>query len=97
MEPFLRMNEDIVATKAHLSEPIKLAVLDKIPATNGTLGSSWVDEVFLSPGFVYQSVAVWLRQWCACPLPTSVVFHRCSLVRLVVEVYIIIQHTDLAV
>ena len=28
MEPFLRMIEDIITTKAHLSEPIKLAVLD---------------------------------------------------------------------
>ena len=70
MEPCLRTIEDIIITKAHLSESIKLAVLNRFPAFNGTLGSSW-DEVFVSPGYLYQSVAVWIRQWCACPLPTS--------------------------
>jgi hypothetical protein len=50
MEPCFRTIEDIVITKAHLSESIKLAVLNRFPALNGTLGSSW-DEVFVSPGY----------------------------------------------
>jgi hypothetical protein len=70
MEPYLRTIEDIVTTKAHLSEPIKLAVLDNFASTSGTLGSSW-DEAFLSPGFVYQWVAIWVRQWCACSVLTA--------------------------
>ena len=70
LEPLLKEIEDIIWTKAHLAEPVKL---NSVTATFTfrALGCSW-EEAFVSPGLFYQYVAVWTRQWCAplhCPIP----------------------------
>ena len=61
MEPLLTTIEDIVQTKAHLAEPVKLSLLKKLPFVE--LGHSW-DEAFGSAGVLYMLVVVWVRQWC---------------------------------
>jgi hypothetical protein len=72
LEPLLKEIEDIIWTKAHLAEPVKL---NSVTATFTfrALGCSW-DEAFVSPGVLYQNVAVWTRQWCVpfqFPLPDA--------------------------
>jgi hypothetical protein len=68
LEPLLKKIEDIVCTKAHLAEPIKLnSAMAKLPFTE--LGCGW-EEAFMSAGAMCQIVVVWTRQWCAashCP------------------------------
>jgi hypothetical protein len=78
LEPLLKEIEDIIWTKAHLAEPVKL---NSVTATFTfrALGCSW-EEAFVSPGVLYQYVAVWTRQWCALrPFPVSIA--RCTLVQ----------------
>lgn len=69
LEPLLKEIEDIIWTKAHLAEPVKLnSVTAIVPYPE--LGCSW-EDAFMSPGVLYQTVAVWTRQWCAplhCPM-----------------------------
>jgi hypothetical protein len=80
LEPLLKEIENIVCTKAHLAEPVKLnSAIAKLPFTE--LGCSW-EEAFISPGGLYQNVAAWTRQWCA-PLhsPTCNAWSACSLFR----------------
>jgi hypothetical protein len=67
MEPFLNTIEDIIQTKAHLAEPVKISGLEKIPFVE--LGRSW-DEAFGSAGSLYLLVVMWVRQWC-------VLVHHC--------------------
>jgi hypothetical protein len=68
LEPLLKEIEDIIWTKAHLAEPVKLnSVTSTFPYAE--MGCSW-EEAFVSPGALYHYVAVWTRQWCApfhCP------------------------------
>jgi hypothetical protein len=76
LEPLLKEIEDIIWTKAHLAEPVKL---NSVTATFTfrALGCSW-EEAFVSPGLLYQTVAVWTRQWCApfqFPLPDARLCH----------------------
>jgi hypothetical protein len=73
MEPFLTAIEDIVQTKAHLAEPVKISVLEKFPFVE--LGQS-LDDAFGSAGVLYQLVVVWVRQWCV------LVHHNCGFVLL---------------
>jgi hypothetical protein len=61
MEPLLTTIEDIILTKAHLAEPVKISVLEKLPFVE--LGKSW-DDAFGSAGVLYQLVVVSVRQWC---------------------------------
>jgi hypothetical protein len=61
MEPLLTAIEDIILTKAHLAEPVKISVLEKLPFVE--LGQSW-DDAFGSAGVLYQIVVAWVRQWC---------------------------------
>jgi hypothetical protein len=64
VEPFLCTIEDIIMTKAHLNEPIKLSTVTSFGIPFAKLGASW-DQMFLSPGNLYQWMVVWVRQWCA--------------------------------
>ena len=76
LEPLLKEIEDIILMKAHLAEPVKLnSVTATLPFR--ALGCSW-GEAFVSPGVLYQNVAVWTRQWCApfqFPLPDARLCH----------------------
>ena len=63
LEPLLKEIEDIICKKAHLAEPLKLKDLPSF-AIFMELGCGW-EDAFMSPGVLYQTVAVWTRQWCA--------------------------------
>jgi hypothetical protein len=58
MEPLLNRIENIVLTKPHLNEPIKLSSLDRF----FNLGRSW-EEAFNSAGEIYALFEVYTRQW----------------------------------
>jgi hypothetical protein len=76
LEPLLKESEDLICAKAHLAEPVKL----NFPH-HTELGCGW-EEAFISPGVLYQTVVVWIRQWCA-PLHclTCIAWSSCSLFR----------------
>ena len=58
MKPLLNRIENIVLTKPHLNEPIKLSSLDRIY----NLGRGW-EEAFNSAGTLYALFEVYTRQW----------------------------------
>jgi hypothetical protein len=58
VEPLLDRIENIILTKPHLNEPVKLSGLEKFY----DLGRSW-EERFGSAGTIFTLVEVWTRQW----------------------------------
>jgi hypothetical protein len=58
VEPLLNRVENIVLTKPHLNEPIKMSGLERF----FNLGRSW-EEGFNSAGHLYGLVVAWTRQW----------------------------------
>ena len=58
MKPLLNRIENIILTKSHLNEPIKLSSLDRFHK----LGRSW-EEAFNSAGTLYGLFEAYTRQW----------------------------------